>query len=574
MKSIYLKTSRFPGNSLRYLILLCLICPVMSTMLFAQGGRYTRKSVAYVDALLVTNDKIRINPADERYFLNTIHDGIRISRFDYNPLPETIHNAFKNQLQAKGALADSDLANLIETTIVPEILKILDLQKEIRAQNLVDETQRNSFIVIKAKEMGITADQIEQVMNASYLYLPFVSDYKVSKPKDDKNLTVSIKGGLLWYHVVTGDEPRIEKIVTLNSEASASAEKDRSDAESKAFREAASTLAMNLQVLTRDLKFFRLQTPIASVERRTVRFPLGKAEGIKLDEPYFVGEYVQTKSGKIRFQKSGFVRVSTVSDNRQNTRQLSAAYAVQKGDWVKGMTMMEHPRLGIDIAVKPRWFNMKIKEGVFLSDDFLVLFDNYDGIAVGADLDMQVNIAQLTHKRQSFIVIGATGAVAPVKSKIYDSFIDLALDWPTENWLAGVVMGYAGYLRRFYIGRLAVHGEALVGVQHLIISDTYDHETVTISNNSVGARINLGLEYAVNIDCNVGVFAGFQAFPPIDWWTIKYKDKEVDVTNYTGWAAPRISSISPTFGIYVHYSPPTLSFNPTSIMQAGMNQVK
>lgn len=568
------KTAAILRKAFALLLVLSLFGQFLPNVLFAQGERYTRKSVAYVDALLITDHNIHVNPADERYFLSTIQNSISISRFDYNPLPDTIRYAFKERLQAKGTVTESELAELIEATIVPEIVKILDIEKEIRAQNLVDETQRNSFIVIKAKEMGVTAEQIEQVMNASYLYLPFLSSYRISKPKDDKNLTVTIKGGLLWYHIVPDAESRLESIVTLHTEATGSAEKDDSNAASKAFREAAQTMAMNLQVLTRDIKMFRLRTSIASVERRTVRFPLGRAEGIKLDEPFYVGEYIQTGSGKIRFQKSGFVRVSTVSDNRQNLRQLSAAYAIQKGDWVKGMTMMEHPRLGIDVAIKPRWFDMTIEEGVFASKDFLIVFDDYDGIAYGIDLDLHVNIAQLTKRRQSFVVLGGTAGLVPVKSDLYstDTILDLLI--PDGNLAAGLVYGYTGYLRRFYLGRLAVHGEALLCLQHLFLTDKYDDENVTISNNSLGVRLNLALEYAVNIDCNVGLFAGFQAFPPIDWWTIKYGDKEEDVKNWASFAAPRISSFSPTFGIYLHYSPPTLSFNPASLLQAGMDQIK
>lgn len=236
--------------------------------------------------------------------------------------------------------------------------------------------------------------------------------------------------------------------------------------------------------------------------------------------------------------------------------------------------MVEHPRLGIDVALKPRWFDMTVKEGIFASDDFLISFADYDGLAVGADLDLQINIAPLIKKRQSFLVVGGTAGVVPVKSALYstDNILDILI--PDESLAAGLLYGYAGYMRRFYIGRLAVHGEALLGLQHLILTDTYDDEDVTISNNSLGVRINLGLEYAINIDCNFGVFAGFQAFPAMDWWTVKYGDEEVDVENYTGWAAPRISSVSPTFGIYLHYSPPTLSFNPAALLQAGMDQIK
>jgi len=302
-----------------------------------------------------------------------------------------------------------------------------------------------------------------------------------------------------------------------------------------------------------------------------VKFPLGTAEGIKLDDPFFVGEYIQNSGDKITFKESGFVRVSKVGDNRQDPRQLSAAYAIQKGDWVKGMTMVEHPRLGVDMALKPRGFFMNINEGVFESEDFLIFFDDYDGFAFGADLDFQINIAPLTNKRQSFLVAGATAGVVPVKSELYST--DTFIDWiiPDANNSASLVYGYTGYMRRFYFGPVAIHGEALIGIQHLLLTDKYNEKDVTISNNSLGGRLNLALEYALNIDSNIGIFAGFQAFPSFDWWTIKYGDEEIDVANYADTDKPSISSLSPTFGIYFHYSPPTLSFNPASAFQANGN---
>lgn len=56
-------------------------------------------------------------------------------------------------------------------------------------------------------------------------------------------------------------------------------------------------------------------------------------------------------------------------------------------------------------------------------------------------------------------------------------------------------------------------------------------------------------------------------FPPLDWWTVKYDNDEVDINNETGWIAPKIYSYSPTIGLYIHFSPPTLPFNPAAVVQ-------
>jgi len=555
-----------------------------------EPAKYSRKSITFIDALLSTTE-LKLNSADRHYLLNTIQTGIRIARFDYNPLPENLQSTFRQKLTATRHFSEDELESQINACLVPEIVKVLDLNKEIRAQGLITETQRNSFITLKAKELGITAEQLEQVMNSSFLFIPVINSYSEKTDKDKGEVSVKITGSLLWYHVIGDDQPRVEKIARVFSESNSSAAKDdhytidgqRVDAREYAFRTAAHTLAMNFEIKTRELDMFKLTAPIVAIERRRIEFPLGRAEGIKLDEPFFVGEWIERSDGKVRFQKSGFVRISTVADNQKTPGQLSQAVAIKKGDWAHGMMIVEHPRLGIDIAFKPRLFSINVESGFMMntSKGFVVYFDDYAGKTIGLDLDFQWNIASLINKRQTFLVFGGTASVIPVESQIFD-FAIWDKDWrlidliPTNNWFAGLYYGYAGYLKKYYLGPFAIQGEALLGAQIISISkvrgsDYYNGEKVTISNNSVGVRLNAGLEYAVNIDWNIGIFAGVQAFPPIDWWTVKYDKKEVDIVNEAGWVAPKMYSYSTTFGLYIHFSPPTLAFNPVAVIQ---NQLK
>ena len=569
----------------------CLIAGTYLNLLMAQEPeKYQRKSITFVDALLFTQD-LKLNPADRQYLLNAIQTGIRIARFDYNPLPENLQSTFRQKLTAAGHFSENELESQINTHLVPEIVRVLDLNKEIRAQNLITETQRNSFITLKAKELGITADQLERVMNSSFLFIPVINSYSEKTDKDKGEVSVKMTGSLLWYHVISDDQPRVEKIARVYTESNSSAATDdhytidgqRVDGREYAFRMAAHTLAINFEIKTRELDMFKLTAPIVEVERRRIKFPLGRAEGIKLDEPFFVGEWIERDDGKVRFQKSGFVRISTVANNQKSPGQLSQAIAIKKGDWAHGMMIVEHPRLGIDIAFKPRLFDIKVESGFMMNTQkgFVVYFDDYTGKTIGLDLDFQWNIASLINKRQTFLVFGGTASAIPVKSQIFD-FAIWDKDWrlidliPTNNWFAGLYYGYAGYLKKYYLGPFAIQGEALLGAQIISISkvrgsDYYNGEKVTISNNSVGVRLNTGLEYAVNIDWNIGIFAGVQAFPPIDWWTVKYDKKEVDIVNEAGWVAPKMYSYSTTFGLYIHFSPPTLAFNPVAVIQ---NQLK
>jgi hypothetical protein len=228
--------------------------------------------------------------------------------------------------------------------------------------------------------------------------------------------------------------------------------------------------------------------------------------------------------------------------------------------------------------VKPRWFTLKIAEGAFQSDKFAVGFENFNGGVAGIDLDFQCNIAALTKKRQSFLVIGGTGAIVPVKSRIcsrqklvnlFDIF-QISVEREQENSFATYFSGHLGYLRKFYFGRFALHGEALLGAQGLSVGGKYDEKNVSIINASVGGRVNIGLEYALNIDCNVGVFTGYNIFAPMNIWYVKYDDKEEDITNFFAENYPKISSVGPTLGFYIHFSPPAIPFNPFAVVQKNM----
>jgi hypothetical protein len=128
-------------------------------------------------------------------------------------------------------------------------------------------------------------------------------------------------------------------------------------------------------------------------------------------------------------------------------------------------------------------------------------------------------------------------------------------------------------MRRFYIGRLAVHGEALLSLQHLILSDTYDDEDVTISNNSLGARINVGLEYAVNIDCNVGIFAGFQAFRPWIGGPLNTATRKSMWKITPAGRLPDFKYLADFWYLSALFATDII-VNPTALLQNGMNPIK
>ena len=115
-----------------------------------------------------------------------------------------------------------------------------------------------------------------------------------------------------------------------------------------------------------------------------------------------------------------------------------------------------------------------------------------------------------------------------------------------------------------------MHWEAKAGVQAFSVTADYE-DKVSLMNITFGGRVNLGLEYALNIDTNIGIFAGFNAFPAANAWIVKEDGDEVPVGNQIfNYSWPKISSIGQTYGVYFHYSIPSLSFSPGELVTDAM----
>lgn len=567
-------------------IVIALVLILHCTRAFTRPMKYERKSVSFINKLIYVNSTPRMPERLANCYLAEMKQSLEMKRFDYNSIPAPVLAEFRRRAGDR-ELSIDEVEELLDQTIVPEIVSILDIKKEMRARELVTETQKNSFIVLKARETGITAEQLEKVMNASYIYIPYIDKYKVSRDESDDKLNVEIAGGLIWYHVLLSDQSGLEKIAKVSATASVSQDKEGSweKTKYKAVRSAGKINGLNLKTRTRELDMFKLLAPIAEVRGRKVKFPLGEKEGIKLDQPYYVGEW-RKYNGETKFHKNGFIRVGSVAAAESRAPYISSAWAIKKGDWARGMMVMEHPRLGMDLSFKTRLIPFNIDSGLFVGEEnnngLSAVFASYSGVVPTLDIDLNVNIANATNVRQSFLTIGFTGAIVPAKSKVIyeDRIVDLRLgnltifeiieERENRNSFGFYAGGNLGYLKKYYLGPWALHWEARAGIQAFNVTADFE-DKVNLCNISLGGRINLGLEYALNIDTNIGLFVGFNAFPPVNTWLVKKDGDNVPVINdLDNYSWPRISSIGRTYGFYFHYSIPSIPFNPGSIVDASM----
>lgn len=560
------------------LLLFALVGVLVGGSAFAQD-QYERKSISYVDVLLVGSGEVGAMSSQHLdVLLSSVKEWVEMERFDYNPLPEKLIREFvlraRAEVRKKGKIDENDIAKLIETTLVPEIQKILDTEMDVRAAEAMDESDRQSFLATKAKEVGYTLEEIETVLNSAYVYIPFANGFseeaKADKQdKSKKNYTTTLNGGIIWYHVdAAGEKPVVSLLEKKTTTSMGFGDRN------KAFKSMAKNFGRNLQVATQDIDAFKLKGTIEE-SGEYYGFTLGKKEGVKLDKVFFVGEYMAGGTvAEPNFSRDGWMRVKNVGDNRDGNIDLSYGYKVSGSDWGRGMTVIEHPRLGIDIAVRAGVQSMAIEEG--LLDIYFGEFklEDYSGMTPTVELAAQMNIANLTGVNQLFFNVGGSFSASPE--------IDAAttLDTGISSVTATSYGVFAGLTKKFYFGRTIVSGEARVAYQAFQIKQNIDYlfssYDLTVRNSSVGGQLNLGAEYAFTPDLHIGGVVGLRGFAQTDFWDMKFED---DTTEYFSGEAPQFGNADrPTInhtgifaGLYVHYTPPSLPFDPFDFISAAIS---
>ncbi len=494
--------------------------------------------------------------------LDTMKNFIEIERFDYNSLPEAIIHDFVIAANKIDSLSVKEITKLMEEKIVPPIQKILVSTMEVRAGEYLSPEKKVSFLATKAKESGITLEEIEKVMNSSYIYLPFLNSTEREVSDDGKSVTWTIKGGIIWFKVKFTDAgPKVVHVLTKKTWAFGT---DRD--ENEAFGSAALTFARNLQTAMRGMDGFKLTAPIKEVSDGEIKFALGKKEGIKYDDPFWVGQWEVDEKGELFLAKDGWVRVKDIADNKENSVATSSGYAISQGIWAPEMLVIEHARLRMDVAVKPGLFQMDIKrdikEGaVPMAGGFLL--KDYSGFAIGTDLDFHINLAPATGWLQTFALIGLHASFSTgLETVRYSGGVRHEPDGaPTiSNYAAHI-----GMFKRYYMGRKGFDLEAKVGYKIFSITQTYGDADLVLSNHTICFSGATGVDYAYSPDINIGVRTGFQFSPAVNEWNVNYDGEELGSRALIG--DPKISHTGLIIGLYVHYTPASLPFDPMAMIK-------
>ena len=553
-----------------------------------EAGAYERKSVTYVNALWLMDESVRGLSSDKvGYILSKVQNGISMKRFDYNPVPESYLTDFvaqANQLSfppsVSLSIGDNDpmldsITAVMERTIVPKILEVVDLAKEERAAGLTSEQQRNSFMADKAKTLGITMEDVDKIVNSAYIYIPLLRN--VTTVTSDSLYAATISAGIIWFRISTkGEKARAIAVVKRFTASTGLAtinkvygtEKGPVDYKEFAFNSAVKNAVRNLVVATQEIPDFRLSSQVVDQGFMSVGFNLGKNEGLTLDDKYLIVETVEEADGRLTQKENGWVMVTSVADSSSKQGYKSSAL-VMAGEPYTGVVLSEYPRIPVDILFRGRMFPLSLD-----TMKSSTLFDSTAKIAgaYGGGIEAQYNIGKGGIGQFFLGLGGAAGLIVPSGEKKANVFgtstYGKAKFGPSLAWAAELTL-----TKKFYIGRVALVLQPAFGYQSVILitekspalgNSSNKEETYRLSNAALGFEANAGLEIALSPSVNFGVGAGYQMYGSSKKW--EYEVKKGTAENFekisTAENQNALNHTGITAHVYLVWSPPALAFDP------------
>jgi hypothetical protein len=545
-------------------------------LIVKDAGAYERKSITYMNALWLIDQSARNLPPDKvEYILAKIKNAVFLSRFDFNPIPDVFVNEFvsqANNIEISGYentqyILDS-IAGILERTIIPQILTVIDINKEIRAANLRSEQQKNSFITDKAKSLGITTQDLEKVMNSAYIFIPSIGNFS-SQIKKDSMYEISFDIGLIWYKIIHEEQNTKAKLLVKKFvNTFSTSKKDENyltkegmlDYKEYAFRDAVKDAALKLTVATQEIPDFRLSGQIIESGFFNAGINLGKKEGINVDDKYLLIEKIETKAGKEKEKKSGWIMVSSVGDTNSPKGYKSNAIVIAGQTYI-GEVLEEFPRLPIDISL-----GAKISPNKLTFDTNDVIFDTlYFSNSYGFNLDLLYNIGKNFGISQLFSGISLVGAWSiggGNKGAISTNgvFHDQA---KIKNIM--LFQGEWFFLKKFYIRRLAIIIKPAIGYQNFNIEtdkSASQDEYYSFKCANIGFSAKGGLEVALSPSINLGIIGGYQIYGENSSWEYSYKKgKDDDWTKISNISTRSIINFNGIIAqAYLVWSLPSLSF--------------
>jgi hypothetical protein len=570
----------------------------------AVSQTYKKKVVSYVDKVLVPS-QFQLTADQTDYIERAVAKSINFERFSYAPLPDTVVASFRAEASGLKRYTPDDVKPVLNRTLAPQLLHVLDLNKELLSRQNLSETERNTFLATKAKSAGLSASQLEAILNSGYFYIPFVEQYShtvkrdVREEKDDKGKVTKkvpttkyeyeLALGLLWYKLNVDASNNVSVVFIGRSQGwkggaiSRSSEKDGDPSDSedrKVFRDVVEVNCKNIGLETKRLDAFKLRGGVTEVSATGMRLSLGTREGVGLDDTYWIEENEETESGQIIKTRRGFVKVRSVGNNRKDPSATSYAQVITGTNYSAGLDATELPLLGINALLSFTTFPARVStfNQTFAIPPSLVL-DNaqYDfGIkvlseskpAVGAMAAVQMSLAHTANISELWFHVGGNIGITSVDGKFYVPTFNSSKQITGRDSvdigasLTGNIS--AGLVKKFYFRRYGLILQADVKYSLLRMSakgkdeTNSDDVTYKLTNGALGFDGRAGLEVYLSPTFSIGAAAEYDLYGVANSYTSLVSDKDNnDITKKTDITGPDIKYGGLGYYVWINYSLPS-----------------
>lgn len=555
---------------MRRSLLVCLL--IVTLTIPGQAQKYKKKTVSYVDKVLVP-PQFSLTTDQTEFMKKAVAKSIDFARFNYAPLPDTVIRAFGAEASTLTQFTPDSVKPVLDRTLAPQLLQILDLNKDLLGKQNLTEADRNTFLAMKAKAAGMSASQLESILNSGFFYLPFVERYERTVKKDTREekdskgkvvkkipftkYTHELRLGLLWYKLNVDRLNTVSVVFIGRSQGwgtgtmARSKEKDddkEGNPDTEAFEDVVNTSCKNIAIETKRLEAFSLTGGVTETSATGLRLSIGNREGVGLDDTYWIEEMEETETGQIIKTRRGFVKIRDVADNKKDESLASYAQVISGTNYSPGLSAVELPLLGINGLIAGVAFPASVGEfnsRVALPPMKLLGSSNYDfGVKVNTETKnayglmgaIQASLANTTKISEFWGHIGFNVGLTQVDGKLYiPKFSSSKVIVGTDSVDVGTSFTgsvHAGVLKKFYFRRYGFLLQA--DVKYAIFQvdgkgkdeTNSDDVTYKLANSSLGFDVRAGLEVYITPHFSVGAAAEYNMYGISNSWSAMVEDKD------------------------------------------------
>ena len=583
-------------RTLNTLVCLILICALSVTVDAQSGKPYKKKVVSFVDKVLVPSN-VKVTAEQTEYVRKSLARNINFARFNYAPLPDNVVASFGTEASGLSRLTPENVKPILDRTLAPQLLQILDVNKELLSKQNLSEEERNTFLATKAQAAGLSATQLEAILNSGFFYIPFVDAYNLRvekgfrEVKNDKGKVIrriplteyihSIQMGLLWYKlnvdrnnnatvVFVGaaegwkGDPIVRSAIHEDETFEGKRIDDDGSTDFDAFKSAVDVSGFNIQTETKKMEAFTLTGEVTEPTLFGVKLNLGNKEGVGLDDTYWIEEYEETATGTVVKQKRGFVKIREIGDNNRDETATSYAQTITGSNYSQGLSVTELPLLGVNgvialgtFPVTISTFNNRANGFNMTRHDFSAVVNTESKSAYGASVSFQTDLANTTRISEFWGHIGGAIGITSVDGK----FLYLYNGSPDSTDIGASLTGYvnAGVLKKFYFRRFGIlfGADVKYALTRFSVSGD-DGNTYKLTNGNLGVDGRVGLEVYVNPVLSVGGGAEYNVFGTSSSWSALVTDKDNVDTKNSDATGPEVKYSGLGIYLWVNYSLPSL----------------